>query len=165
MTNFVGYAKQLFFCTNRYRNINYRFILINLHIHAANKLLKNDFPNLLSQWGKTKHSELCQTSKAECFMKMISNFKPLTIFPKHSILDVWQGSKYVSETLKAATGGVLEDFTGKHLCQMFSCEFCEISKNSFFYRTSLDSCFWKCWKTSLRTPQVAASDNIWSKPS
>ena len=45
--------------------------------------------------------------------------------------------------------GVLRNFTkftGKHLCQclffketlaqVFSCEFCEISKNTFFYRTA-----------------------------
>ena len=29
------------------------------------------------------------------------------------------------------------------LAQMFSCEFCEIYKNSFFNRTPLDDCFWK----------------------
>ena len=48
--------------------------------------------------------------------------------------------------------GILRNFakfTGKHLCQNlffikkeslaqeFSCEFCEISKNTYFYRTSL----------------------------
>ena len=38
--------------------------------------------------------------------------------------------------------GVLRNFpkfTGKHLCQrlFFSCEFCKISKNNFFYRTPL----------------------------
>ena len=27
------------------------------------------------------------------------------------------------------------------LAQVFSCEFCEISKNTFFYRTPLDNCF------------------------
>ena len=43
-------------------------------------------------------------------------------------------------------------FTGKHLCQSvffkketlaqaFSCEFSEISKNAFFYRTTPDDCF------------------------
>ena len=46
-------------------------------------------------------------------------------------------------------------FTGKHLCQslrpatllervsahVFSCEFCKISKNTFFYRTPPDDCF------------------------
>ena len=29
----------------------------------------------------------------------------------------------------------------KTLAQMFSCEFCEISINTFFYETSLDGCF------------------------
>ena len=33
------------------------------------------------------------------------------------------------------------EFTGKHLCQalaqVFSCEFCIISKNTFFHRTPL----------------------------
>ena len=48
-------------------------------------------------------------------------------------------------------------FTGKHLCQslffnkvadqeilaqVFSCEFCEICQNIFFYRTPPDNCFW-----------------------
>ena len=55
--------------------------------------------------------------------------------------------------------GVLKNFpkfTGKHLCQslffnkvvgltplaqVFPCEFCEISKNIFFYRTPLHDCF------------------------
>ena len=63
--------------------------------------------------------------------------------------------------------GILKNFskfTGKHLCQsrflmrlqtsglrfikketlaqVFSCEFCKISKNTFFYRTYLGDCFW-----------------------
>ena len=29
------------------------------------------------------------------------------------------------------------------LAQVFSCEFCEISKNAFSYRTLLDVCFWR----------------------
>ena len=44
-------------------------------------------------------------------------------------------------------------FTGKHLCQsifikketmaqVFSYEFCEISKNTFSYKTPLGDCFW-----------------------
>ena len=58
-------------------------------------------------------------------------------------------------------------FTRKHLCQslcfnkvaggacnlikkeiltmMFSCEFCEISKSAFFYRTPPDDCFWNTY--------------------
>ena len=52
---------------------------------------------------------------------------------------------------KQSSGGVLKNFakfTGKHLCQslifkketlaqVFSCEFCEISKKTFFHKTPL----------------------------
>ena len=45
--------------------------------------------------------------------------------------------------------GVLRNFakfTGKHLrqslAQVLYCEFCKISKNSFFYRARLGDCFW-----------------------
>ena len=61
--------------------------------------------------------------------------------------------------------GVLRNFTkftGKHLCQsllpeacnfikketlpqVFSCEFCKISKNTFFYRTPLEAASAKSW--------------------
>ena len=30
-------------------------------------------------------------------VKYLNDFKPLTIFGKNSILDVWQGSEYVSD--------------------------------------------------------------------
>ena len=33
----------------------------------------------------------------ECFAKVVNTFHQLTIFAKCSILDVWQGIKYVSE--------------------------------------------------------------------
>ena len=36
--------------------------------------------------------------------------------------------------------GVLKNFikfTGKHLAQVFSCEFCEIFKSTYYYRTPL----------------------------
>ena len=39
----------------------------------------------------------CQTSKMELFAKIVQNEKPFTIFPKTSILDVWQSSEYASE--------------------------------------------------------------------
>ena len=47
--------------------------------------------------------------------------------------------------------GVLRNFTkftGKHLCQsfVFSCEFCEISKNTFFLQNTSGGCF--CRRTS-----------------
>ena len=54
-------------------------------------------------------------------------------------------------------------FTWKHLCQslffnkvaetlaqVFSCRFCEIFKNTFFYRTPPGDCFnFVCWKLSV----------------
>ena len=40
--------------------------------------------------------ELCQTTKMERFAKKVQGFYPLVIFTKHSILDNWQGSEYVS---------------------------------------------------------------------
>ena len=41
-----------------------------------------------------KYSEPCQRSKMELFVKMAMAQKPLTIFAKCSVLDVWQGSEY-----------------------------------------------------------------------
>ena len=32
--------------------------------------------------------EFCQTSKMDCFAKIVNGFYPLTILVKHSILDV-----------------------------------------------------------------------------
>ena len=40
------------------------------------------------------YSEPSQTYKMVYFVKTVNSWKPLTIFPKSSILDVWLGSKY-----------------------------------------------------------------------
>ena len=37
-----------------------------------------------------------QTSKIECFAKIVGGFKPLTTFAKFPISDVWQDSEYTS---------------------------------------------------------------------
>ena len=42
------------------------------------------------------YSEPSQTSKMESFAKTVNCLQPLTIFARHSILDFWQGSVYVS---------------------------------------------------------------------
>ena len=42
------------------------------------------------------YSEHWQTSKMECFAKIVNSWKLLTFFVKHAILDVWQGSEYAS---------------------------------------------------------------------
>ena len=47
-------------------------------------------------WSRTSsagtHSKLSKTSKMERFTNMVNVWKPLTIFAKSSILDVWLGS-------------------------------------------------------------------------
>ena len=43
--------------------------------------------------------EPCETSKMAYFAKIVNSFQPLTIFTKHSILDVSQGSEYSSDYL------------------------------------------------------------------
>ena len=40
------------------------------------------------------YSEPCETSKMERFVKIVNNFKPLTIFGKRSILDIWEDCEY-----------------------------------------------------------------------
>ena len=47
----------------------------------------------------------------ELFAKLVKNEKPLTIFVKTSILDVWQGSEYASELPSKVTDvSVLDQF-------------------------------------------------------
>ena len=41
-------------------------------------------------------SNNCQTTMMGRFAKIVNNYKPLSIFAKSSILDVWQGSGYAS---------------------------------------------------------------------
>ena len=42
------------------------------------------------------YSKTCQTSKMKLFVNMVNDYKPLNIFAKSSMLDVWQGSEYAS---------------------------------------------------------------------
>ena len=49
-------------------------------------------------WVSETYWEFCQTCKMERFAKIINGWKPLIIFAKRSILDVWQNSHYASES-------------------------------------------------------------------
>ena len=42
------------------------------------------------------YPEPCQTSKMDCFVKIVNDLNLLTFFVRHPILDVWQGLKYIS---------------------------------------------------------------------
>ena len=48
-------------------------------------------------WTPERYSEPYQTSKIVRFAKIVNNQMLLPIFSKCSILDVWQGSEYISE--------------------------------------------------------------------
>ena len=39
------------------------------------------------------YSESCQTSRIECFAKIVNDFSAFTIFAKCSIFDIWLGSE------------------------------------------------------------------------
>ena len=42
------------------------------------------------------YKELCQTSRMDLLEQIVDSFELLTILAITSILDVWQGSEYVS---------------------------------------------------------------------
>ena len=48
---------------------------------------------------------------------------------------------YISGSTEAAITGVLSEKVLLEISQVFSCKFCEISKNTFFYRTPLGNYF------------------------
>ena len=58
-----------------------------------NCLIARDFCTL---YVTETYSEPCQTSKMECFEKIVNDFQLLIIFEKCLILDVGHGSKPVS---------------------------------------------------------------------
>ena len=71
---------------------------------------------------------------------------------------IWRAAAFINKTFpkphrsshqrSSVNKAVLKNFaifTGKHLCctmQVFSCEHCEILKNTYFEKTSATGCFW-----------------------
>ena len=49
------------------------------------------------------YKELCQTSRIDLLEQIVDSFELLTILAITSILDVWQGSEYVSESILIQT--------------------------------------------------------------
>ena len=60
------------------------------------KISAKNRPSKFSIEQKEAYLELCQTSKMECFLKIVNGYNQLTIFAKYFILDVWQCSEYAS---------------------------------------------------------------------
>ena len=80
-------------------------------------------------WWMVGLAKTLQTCKAESFLKIINGWELLTIDAKVPILDqtsLWALFYKSCNFIKRETQA-----------QVFSCEFCEISKNVFFYRIPL----------------------------
>ena len=100
--------------------------------------------------------EPSQTSKMKLFVKTVNGLQPLTNFAKSSILDIWLGIEYataqsyvfktllINVTLQSQnTQCIFSECKSSHrrcfgkkvllesLSQVFFCEFCKISKNTF----------------------------------
>ena len=109
-------------------------------------------------WWMVGLAKTLQTCKAESFLKIINGWELLTIDTKVPILDVNGGPSYssvISHFLAKNTHIYIYiynlnffvniilpnkscNFIEKETqAQVFSCEFCEISKNVFFYRIPL----------------------------
>ena len=54
---------------------------------------------ILKEREKLTDLQSSQTSKMELFAKIVNGWKPLFIFTKGSILDLWLGSEYTSEQI------------------------------------------------------------------
>ena len=57
-------------------------------LNCTNGTKLRNAPHVPNHKASKKYAEPCQISKIERFAKIINGFKPLTIFAKHSILDV-----------------------------------------------------------------------------
>ena len=53
-----------------------------------------------------------QMSKMERFVKIVNYWKLLTIFAKHSILEVWKISEYASELSQKFSSRLTQQYTG-----------------------------------------------------
>ena len=97
-----------------------------------------------------------------CYFRKCS-YKALTIFAESSMLDVWQTISHQRCSVRKSVPINFAKFTGKHRCQSlflinfikketqaqrFSCEFCKISKNTFF----IEHFCWLLLDRVLNTP-------------
>ena len=111
---------QLSYSTTRYFNpvsqVAIQFMLSDwVHVHGRSVVQRKQYqynvkkkhqepqscqPRVLiwSHWLET-YPEPFETSKMECFAKIVNEFYTLTVFTKRSILDIWQGSEYASDFL------------------------------------------------------------------
>ena len=76
----------------RFLFICFRYYCVNpIALDPVNKkmYLTRRCINVFLSCSAQTYSEPCQTSKTVLFAKLVSKWKPLTIFAKRSILDIW----------------------------------------------------------------------------
>ena len=79
-----------------------RFTLLSYYrrlfhmVYWAGRRIVAVFPTKKCSSVPKAYSGLCQTRKMGCYAKIVNRLLPLTILAEHSILDDWQGFKYVS---------------------------------------------------------------------
>ena len=82
------------------------------------------------------------------FVKIVNDWKPLTIFPKSSILDGWLGSEYTSGTVV-----LMVFFIYAHGCVSIENIFCICMEMCFyilcFAQFGTICTVWKTWKTPM----------------
>ena len=71
-------------------------------------------------------------------LKMCSKFTGK--YPRRSAISIKLKSNFIEIALRHGCRNAI--IKRETLAQVFTCEFCEISKNPFFYRTPLSDCFW-----------------------
>ena len=99
------------------------------------------------KWNKTekdrknmeKENNTNESDFSENEIPNLNSLEPFEFEPKSNIGDISSSQKQPSEVFCYKS----PDFIKKEaLAEVFSCQFCKISKNTFFYRTPLYDCFW-----------------------
>ena len=91
-------VEYFFPCSGR---LTYVFIKINTHGYFPEKILQTIIKQLsnrtpVNNCFQRRIQNPVKTQKWSFLQTKVNNWKPLTIFAKNSILDIWLGSEYVS---------------------------------------------------------------------
>ena len=103
----------------------------------------------LEKWRRAFSKQTSQTTKMDLLAKIVNGWKPLTIFAKPFILDVWLGSEYASDRLSKLPQGINNGFWNFEKTPFFLHIGISVKglKAWFFYRWVLTSATLDCMGT------------------
>ena len=90
---------------------------------------------------ESKREKYVYSHLAVTFWLLLSKAATRGVLQKKMFLDISQNSQENTCTKVSFLGTAFNFIKRETLAQVFSWEFCEISKNTFFCRTPLDDCF------------------------